>query len=166
MIIEGKKLEEDAAAMRAAIALKNYCENQEDCSACIFGYRNSGCLCMVNDKIPRDYEPNENYLLSMGILDEGKDECKKEEPKADGGVDHPSHYQSKDRLECIEEMRIMFSDDAVKDFCRLNAYKYYYRAGNKAGESAEKDRKKAFWYMQYYVKIARGDKVDINKDQT
>ena len=63
-------------------------------------------------------------------------------------------------------MRIMFGDDAVKDFCRLNAYKYYYRAGNKAGESAEKDRKKAFWYMQYYVKITRGDKVDINKDQT
>ena len=46
-----------------------------------------------------------------------------------------------------------------------NAYKYYYRAGNKAGESAEKDRRKAFWYMQYYVKIARGDKVDINKNQ-
>lgn len=62
MIIEGKKLEEDAAAMRAAIVLKNYCENQEDCSTCIFGYSNSGCLCMVNDKIPRDYEPNENYL--------------------------------------------------------------------------------------------------------
>lgn len=49
--------------------------------------------------------------------------------------------------------------------CRLNAYKCYYRAGNKAGESAEKDRKKAFWYMRYYVKISRGDKVDLNKTE-
>ncbi len=59
----------------------------------------------------------------------------REEPKAIAGVEHPSHYQSNDRLECIEEMQLMFGAEAVKTFCRLNAYKYYYRAGCKSGES-------------------------------
>ena len=71
------------------------------------------------------------------------------------GVNHPSHYQIKDRFECIEEMRLMFGDEAVKDFCRCNAYKYYYRAGSKDGESADKDRAKGMWYLKYYAKMCR-----------
>lgn len=73
----------------------------------------------------------------------------KEESKTIAGVENSPYYQGNDRLECIEEMRLMFGDEAVKTFCRLNAYKYYYRAGYKTFESAAKDRAKALWYLNF-----------------
>lgn len=90
----------------------------------------------------------------------------KEELKTIAGVEHPSHYQSNDRLECIEEMRLMFGDEAVKTFCRLNAYKYYYRAGCKSGESEAKDRAKALWYLKFYAKMCREKEHDPFNDRT
>lgn len=70
-------------------------------------------------------------------------------------VDHPSHYQGKH--ECIDEMRALFSDEAVKAFCRCNIWKYTYRADSKNGEE---DRKKAEWYMDYLMKM---EKMTSNK---
>ena len=68
-------------------------------------------------------------------------------------VDHPGHYNQGNRRECIEEMRIMFGDEVVKHFCIGNAFKYQYRAGEKAGESRAKDLEKANWYLGYVVKM-------------
>lgn len=62
-------------------------------------------------------------------------------------VNHPEHYQGKH--ECIEVMRKMFGDEAVRGFCKCNAYKYRFRAGQKDGESAETDIAKAEWYEDY-----------------
>lgn len=70
-------------------------------------------------------------------------------------VNHPSHYQGKH--ECINEMRALFGDEAVKAFCRCNIWKYTYRADSKNGEE---DRKKAEWYMDYLMKM---EKVSGNK---
>lgn len=53
-------------------------------------------------------------------------------------VNHPSHYQGKH--ECIEVMRHMFGDSAVRSFCRCNAFKYRFRSRMKNGEE---DVKKA-----------------------
>lgn len=64
-------------------------------------------------------------------------------------INHPSHYQGKH--ECIEVMRAMFGDEAVKGFCRCNAYKYRFRAGKKDGQSADQDLKKAEWYEDYLI---------------
>ena len=63
-------------------------------------------------------------------------------------VNHPSHYQGKH--ECIDEMRALFGDEAVKAFCRCNIWKYTYRADSKNGEE---DRKKAEWYMDYLMNM-------------
>lgn len=63
-------------------------------------------------------------------------------------VNHPSHYQ-KDGKECIEVMLELYGIQAVINFCELNAFKYKWRAGMKAGESAEVDLKKAQWYADY-----------------
>lgn len=65
-------------------------------------------------------------------------------------VDHPNHYQNAGGRECIEEMRLMFGDEAVRHFCMLNAYKYRFRAGKKNGEE---DLKKANWYIDYLAKM-------------
>lgn len=61
-------------------------------------------------------------------------------------VDHPKHYNTGKR-EVIEEMRILFGDEAVMNFCKLNAYKYIRRADHKGKK--EEDLKKAEWYMDY-----------------
>ena len=61
-------------------------------------------------------------------------------------VDHPSHYSGPH--ECIEVMRAMFGDEAVKAFCKCNAYKYRFRAERKGGEE---DIKKAEWYENYLI---------------
>lgn len=69
--------------------------------------------------------------------------------REDKGVDHPKHYNQEGRMECIQEMELMFGKMEVETFCRLNAYKYFYRAGTKEGEAKEKDLAKAQWYLNY-----------------
>jgi len=72
-------------------------------------------------------------------------------PPADA-VNHPEHY-TRYKHECIDEMIAMFGVDAVKAFCRCNAYKYRYRAGAK-GDAAE-DLAKAEWYMDKLIQLEK-----------
>lgn len=65
-------------------------------------------------------------------------------------VDGPAHYHG---TECIENMRKLFGDEAVRWFCICNAYKYRFRDGSKPGVSAEQDHEKAHWYEDYAVKM-------------
>lgn len=64
-------------------------------------------------------------------------------------VHHPHYYQQENRRECIEEMRLMFGDAKVYWWCVMTAYKYRYRTGNKDGNPAEQDNKKAEFYLDY-----------------
>ena len=68
-------------------------------------------------------------------------------------INHPNYYKNKNSRECIEEMIILFGKKAVINFCKLNAYKYKYRAGNKNGNSEEKDLAKANWYLDYAERL-------------
>ena len=63
-------------------------------------------------------------------------------------VDHPEHYQGKN--ECIDVMIAMFGAEAVKSFCRCNAYKYRFRADKKNGEE---DIRKAEWYESKLIEL-------------
>lgn len=73
-------------------------------------------------------------------------------------INHPEHYQGKH--ECIDIMRVMFGDEAVKSFCKCNAFKYRFRAGRKEGNSAEQDINKAEWYEEYLFEMEKEDKHD------
>ena len=64
-------------------------------------------------------------------------------------VDHPDHYQGD--YECIDLMREIYGDEAVRHFCICNAYKYRFRAGKKQTEAAEDDIAKAEWYERYVM---------------
>jgi hypothetical protein len=64
-------------------------------------------------------------------------------------VDHPSHYAG-EKYECIEVMREVFGDEAVRHFCLLNAFKYLWRCGKKH-ESPDEDIKKDIWYLNKYL---------------
>ena len=66
-------------------------------------------------------------------------------------VNHPSHYNREDAMECIEEMVLIFGKEAVKNFCLCNVWKYRYRAADKNGE---KDLKKSDWYMAKYKELS------------
>lgn len=75
-----------------------------------------------------------------------------EEPStSSNAVNHPSHYQGK--RECIEVMRKMFGDDAVRGFCKCNSFKYRFRSGAKEGNPTEQDIAKAEWYEEYLFKM-------------
>ena len=60
-------------------------------------------------------------------------------------VSRPAHYTSGD-VECIDAMKEAFGEQALKNFCRLNAFKYLCRAENK--ESEVQDIEKAIWYLR------------------
>lgn len=66
-------------------------------------------------------------------------------------VNHPSHYQGK--YECIDIMKAMFGEYELKVFCKLNAFKYRFRAGKKDGSSMEEDVAKAEWYENKYMEL-------------
>ena len=68
-------------------------------------------------------------------------------------VNHPAHYSGKH--ECIEIMRVMFGDEAVKAFCRCNSFKYRFRAARKNGDE---DIAKAEWYEEYLFHMEKGEK--------
>ena len=79
-------------------------------------------------------------------LNDHNDEDKSEDSADYEYVDGPAHYHG---TECIENMRIIFCDDAVRWFCICNAYKYRFRDGSKPGVTAEQDEEKARWYENY-----------------
>lgn len=68
-------------------------------------------------------------------------------------VNHPAHYQG--AHECIEVMQAMFGIEAVKAFCRCNAFKYRFRADRKNGEE---DIRKAEWYEDYLIKLCDSER--------
>lgn len=73
------------------------------------------------------------------------------DPKEENDVvNHPSHYCREDAMECIDEMELIFDRFEVMTFCKLNAWKYRYRAADKNGEE---DMKKSDWYLRKYKEI-------------
>ena len=71
-------------------------------------------------------------------------------------VDHPDHYNT-GNLECIDVMKEAFGTDAVRDFCKLNAFKYIWREELKNGTE---DLEKAAWYLNQLVRMEKGQDPD------
>ena len=69
-------------------------------------------------------------------------------------VNHPSHYNTPGRKECIEEMLDKFGTEKLQAFCELNAYKYRYRHTHKNGRE---DLRKAKWYDTEKDKLKSND---------
>ena len=65
-------------------------------------------------------------------------------------VSHPQHYNREGAMECIDEMMVLFGPLETATFCKLNAWKYRYRAADKNGEE---DLKKSDWYIHKYIEI-------------
>lgn len=88
-----------------------------------------------------------NNLNTIGIQSEAEIEYQNK-------VNHPAHYNQNDRLECIEQMVLLFGRQAVSDFCRCNIFKYQYRYVDTQNQT---DLDKAEWYAQYLDKLVAED---------
>ena len=69
-------------------------------------------------------------------------------------VNHPAHYNS-GKLECIDVMLDVFGAHDTIAFCKLNAFKYLFRAGKKADNSERQDLEKAEWYIKKTVELMK-----------
>lgn len=70
-------------------------------------------------------------------------------------VDHPSHYNRENSMECIDEMIALYGVEATMWFCALSAHKYRYRAGEKPGNDGKKDLAKSDWFMKKFVELKK-----------
>lgn len=108
----------------------------------------------ISKYISGEREPRITFLKRIAdALDVPADEFLYEK------VDHPEHYQGKN--ECIDVMIAMFGAEAVKSFCRCNAYKYRFRADRKNGEE---DIRKAEWYESKLIELEGGKYVGCKMD--
>ncbi len=65
----------------------------------------------------------------------------------DDSVYKPYHYTQGD-IECIDAMVEAFGDDQTSIYCKLNAFKYLWRADLK---SSDQDLEKAIWYLKFAI---------------
>lgn len=132
-----------------------------DCENCEYGEMtgNGDCICHYEeDDSVEDEEENDDTddcdgdceNCEYADLNDHNDEDKSEDSADYEYVDGPAHYHG---TECIENMRKLFGDEAVRWFCICNAYKYRFRDGSKPGVAAEQDEEKARWYEDYAVKM-------------
>lgn len=121
--------------------------NCEDCD-CAEMTDDGDYICHYDDDEDDCDEDCEN--CEYANLNDHDDENEPEDSADYEYVDGPAHYNG---TECIENMRKLFGDDAVRWFCICNAYKYRFRDGSKPGVAAEQDEEKARWYEDYAVKM-------------
>ena len=77
-------------------------------------------------------------------------------------VNSPSHYAD-GAIECIDAMRSAFPASEVAAFCKLNAFKYIWRAGKK-GDTVE-DLEEAQVYLGWTIDATRDDEPVPEQDE-
>lgn len=131
--------------------LVNYDSQVKYDTGIILGCINTAALKNTLQSIEEDV----NELIKMQNYTEAADTKHKaivfDSSKTLNMVDHPSHYKG-NKYECIDVMLDTFGKDEVKAFCKLNAFKYLYRADKKNGLE---DMKKAEWYLKKFNELIR-----------
>ena len=84
--------------------------------------------------IPQDYETTMEEINNM---ENNNTECNTHYEE----VNHPNHYNVYD-VEVVEMMERIFGIEETMSWCKLNAFKYRMRAGEKPTSTVEKDLKK------------------------
>lgn len=70
-------------------------------------------------------------------------------------INHPQHYAD-GKYECIDVMLEEFGTEAVKAFCKLNAFKYLWRSDKKNGVE---DIRKADRYLRKYIELSESEAI-------
>ena len=64
----------------------------------------------------------------------------------------PSYYNDSE-ISCIDAMVSAFGREATAHFCKVNAFKYIWRLGNKDDEAQEIGKIK--WYLDKYLELKK-----------
>jgi len=83
-------------------------------------------------------------VLKEPPIEKEKTKMKKTKQNKQDNVNHPKHYEGHCSIECIDNMRLIFGNQIVADYCMVNAYKYLSRHKYKNGYE---DLCKAKWYL-------------------
>lgn len=76
-------------------------------------------------------------------------------------VNHPSHY-NQGAVECIDAMLSAFGKTEVVAFCKINSFKYIWRANDKC--KTTEDLKKARWYLDKAIDLLEEQPQHLNID--
>ncbi len=95
--------------------------------------------------IPQDYETTMEEINNM---ENNNTECNTHYEE----VNHPNHYNVYD-VEVVEMMERIFGVEETMSWCKLNAFKYRMRAGEKPTSTVEKDLKKEKWCLNKYHEL-------------
>lgn len=95
--------------------------------------------------IPQDYETTMEEINNM---ESNNTECNTHYEE----VNHPNHYNVYD-VEVVEMMERIFGVEETMSWCKLNAFKYRMRAGEKPTSTVEKDLKKEKWCLNKYHEL-------------
>ena len=105
--------------------------------------------------IPQDYEApsiiakvNPCNMEEINNMKNNNIECNKHYEE----VNHPDHYNVYD-VEVVEMMERIFGIEETMSWCKLNAFKYRMRAGEKPTSTVEKDLKKEKWCLNKYKEL-------------
>lgn len=74
-------------------------------------------------------------------------------------VTSPDHYKV-GTYECLDIMRARFGESAYKAFCTMNAFKYLFRQGRKAGVDGGEDAAKAKRYLELAPDCSMPDELE------
>lgn len=138
------RFEKDGKVYSVSNAVYIYCK-KKDCVECEVYGKGVSCMQFV-EAYPEEAARLMGYEViepTIGEIVEKHDEDAKPDP-----VNRPAHYTS-GGIECIDAMQAAFGDEAVKDFCLCNAFKYLWRHRNKNGVE---DLKKARWYLNRLIR--------------
>lgn len=95
--------------------------------------------------IPQDYE---TIMEEVNNMENNNTECNTHYEE----VNHPNHYNVYD-VEVVEMMERIFGIEETMSWCKLNAFKYRMRAGEKPTSTVEKDLKKEKWCLNKYHEL-------------
>ena len=74
-------------------------------------------------------------------------------------VEHPAHY-NRGNIECIDAMIAAFGKAEVATFCKINAFKYLWRAENKG--KYKEDMEKAAWYTNKVNELIAASPINMD----
>jgi len=99
--------------------------------------------CIANNTVTKYNKTMENYNKTKENIENNN--------KTVDNVNHPKHYTRENAIQCIDEMVMVFGIEETMHFCKLNAWKYRYRAADKNGAE---DIAKSDWYMNKYKELS------------
>lgn len=93
----------------------------------------------------------DDILNDCGAKGVASQSVSKQTDSGNDNVNKPKHY-TQGKIDCIDAMIEAFGVEAVKTFCKLNAFKYLWRSEHKNGVE---DIDKARWYTAKYVELSK-----------